>query len=380
MRAVVILVAICVLAAGAAFTQTFQVDNRKDGEMHISWSNDRFGAVKVEIRSRGEISFTDDDRDVSKLSPNGYLNISEERRGGTDRRLELRSSSDGKTVERRYFVDSREQAFDQEGRAWLGELLPRVIRRSGIAAEARVARILAAQGPTGVLNEISLLDSDYVAAKYFRLLFAANPSGPVLRDALAQAGRQIGSDHELGSLLRNIARKAVADSQARNAYFDAVRSIGSDFELRHVLSAATDETLPADAIAQALRTSRAIGSDFELASLLVDIGGKHMSDAAVRSAFFDAFGSIGSDFEQRRVLTKVVELSNLSSETLSALLRASTSIGSDHELAFVLTRVAERHRLQGALRDQYLNAAHRIGSDHEKNRVLSTLAKNEQLK
>ena len=377
--AIVSVAAMCVLITTGAFAQTFSSETRKDGETRVSWSDDVFRTVKVEIRTRGDIAFTDDDRDVRSLSPNSYLFISEQRRGGISRRLELRPTPDGNSAERRYFVDSRDAAFDSEGRDWLARILPTVIRRTGMAAEDRVARILTAKGMVGMLNEISVLESDHVAGKYFRLLLAkANPNGAVLRDIRNQAAREIESDHELAGLLGDNAEKAMADSVARSAYFGAALAVGSDRELRRVLSATLRDTLPADGAAQALQGARSIGSDRELAELLMEVGGEHLRTAAVRAAFFEALRSIRSDNEQRRVLTRTADLANLSPEMLSSVMLASRNIGSDRELAVVLMKLAARYPLTGGLREQYLEAASHIGSDHEKKQALAALAKSPQ--
>jgi len=377
--AIVSVAAMCVLITTGALAQTFSSETRKDGETRVSWSDDVFSTAKVEIRTRGDIAFTDDDRDVRRLSPNSYLYISEQHRGGISRRLELRPTPDGNFAERRYFVDSSESAYDSEGRDWLARILPTVIRRTGIAAEERVARILTAKGVVGMLNEISVLESDHIAGKYFRLLLAkANPNGAVLRDILNQAGREIESDNELSGLLRDNAEKAMADPLSRAAYFGAALSVGSDHESRRVLGAAMRDTLPADGVAQALHVARSIGSDHQLAELLMEVGGEHLRNAPVRSAFFEALRVIRSDNEKRRVLTWTADLTNLSPEMLSSVLLATRNIGSDHELAVVLMRLAARHPLKGGLRDQYLEAASHIGSDNEKKQVLAALAKSPQ--
>ena len=51
---------------------------------------------------------------------------------------------------------SRELPFEPEGRPWLARALPDILRRTGIAAPARVARILAKSGNGSARNAGSL--------------------------------------------------------------------------------------------------------------------------------------------------------------------------------------------------------------------------------
>ena len=369
MRILIALLATWILAIVGVAAQTVEVEKRKDGEVRMSHSHN---GVRLEVRYRGDVTVADDDLDITQISSDGYLQISEDRRIGADRRLELRSTFNGAPLSRRYFIDDRERAYDPEGKSWLAEVLPSVLRRSGLGAERRVGRILRTQGPSGVLNEISLLESDYVRSLYFRLfLDQANPRGTLLANALVQAGRQIDSDHELAKLLRRAAERAIGDSTAQNAYFDAASSIGSDFELRQVLGAATHETLPATGVAHALRTATSIGSDFELASLLVDIGEKHMLNGTVRTAFFEALSSVESDFEHRRVLASLTKRVS-DPATLDAMLASASRIESDFECAQFLIGIARPEVIEGT-RNRFFETAKTIGSDHEQRRVLTAV-------
>src|SRR6476620_9545414 len=203
----------------------------------MSWSNN---GEKVEIRYDGELEFTDDDTDVKRLSPGGSLRI---RDGGMmtsllgGHTIEFTADASG-TITRRFWVGSSERPFDPEGRKWLASMLPRFIRQTGIGAGARVARILKAKGPAGVLAEISLSEGSWGKRKYFSELVNAGPLDPATaRQVLAQAGREIDSDFELASFLIEDAGKLLADDGSHQAYFDAARSIDSDFEMRLVFSA-----------------------------------------------------------------------------------------------------------------------------------------------
>src|SRR5207245_2790028 len=75
----------------------------------------------------GKIEFSADETDIASLSAGGTASF-EEKRDGTIRRLEL-AERNGQ-LERRYFADRHEQAYDAASRAWFAALLPNLIRET----------------------------------------------------------------------------------------------------------------------------------------------------------------------------------------------------------------------------------------------------------
>ena len=185
-------------AAAASAQSTSQTTNDGEKSGNYVWSND---GQKLEVNYRGDIEFTADDTDVSRLSPGGYLRIKDGRRGGTENSVEFRAASNG-AIERRFWVSGRERPFDAEGRKWLAEVLPKFIRQSGIGAKARVARFMQSGGAGAVLAEISRIEGSWAKRVYFTELFnQPGLSGATIQQALVQAGREVDSDFELASLL-----------------------------------------------------------------------------------------------------------------------------------------------------------------------------------
>jgi beta-lactamase regulating signal transducer with metallopeptidase domain len=339
---------------------------------NFSWSNN---GEKLQVSYRGDVEFSDDDKDVKRLSPGGYLKIKD---GGwfRGRTIEFRADASGKLA-RRYWVGMSERPFEPEGRQWLAQALPRFIRQTGMAADSRVARILKASGPSGVLAEIGHIEGSWAKRVYFKeLLRQATLDPQTTRQVVAQAGREIDSDFELASLLIDGADKLLVDEASRKAYFDAARSIESDFEMRRVFSAALKRTaLPPAALAAILDTSRSIDSDFELAELLSQLVRSHPLDQTTSRPFFAAAATIESDFEQRRVLSTLASRRDLSAETVGAMFDSAIGLESDFELAELLTQVVKQHEVEGALRVPFFRAVDSIESGFERGRVLQTLAR-----
>ena len=332
------------------------------------WSN---GGERLEVQYRGDVEFSDDDSDVTRLEPGGYLRIRDGRH-----EIELRAEVSG-SIARKFRIDGSEGPFEPEGRAWLARVLPRFIRQTGIGAPARAARIYQARGAEGMLAEISLIEGSFGKRIYFaELLKMPGLDARVVEKALAQAGREIDSDFELASLL--IASERLAANEAtRKEWFQAARTVGSDFEMRRVLSAALEHgNMAAPLLVMLLETATAIDSDFELASLLGDAAKRQPIEGAVRAPFFRAVGSVGSSFERGRVLQAVANRRDASEDTLLEVIRAADGMGS-FESAQVLLAVAAGRPLSQHARAAYIDAAGRLG-DFEQGRVLSALARSER--
>jgi hypothetical protein len=352
--------------------------SRAAGQVHrtFSWSND---GEKLQVTYDGEAEFTDDDMDVKRLSPGGSLRIKD---GWIfpAHTVDFSVEADGR-ITRRFWAGMFERPFDPEGRQWIAAVLPRFIRQTGIGAPARVRRILAAKGPSGVLAEIALIEGGYGKRVYFtELLKSATLDPPLVRRLLAQASREVGSDFELASLLIDSADKLMIDEGTRLAYFDAARSLDSDYEMHRVYSGVLKRgALTPPALAALLAASEKIDSDFEEASLLIEVARLQPLDNTTRAPFFTALATVGSDFEHHRVLTAVAERHDLSPETTAATLASVASVQSDFEAASFLADVASHQPIEGSVRAPFFRAVETVGSSFERGRVLQAVAARQDL-
>jgi hypothetical protein len=310
---------------------------------------------------------------VKTLSPGGVLRI---REGGwiSSRSVEFEADASG-TIRRRYWEGMSEKPFAPDGKAWLAQALPRIIRQTAFGAEGRVARILKAKGPAGVFAEIALIDGSWAKRVYFtELLKSPGIDAATVRQALEQAGRQIESDYELASLLISSDRLLV-DEATRRAYFDAAASVQSDYEMRRTYSSALKRgPVPSDVLAGVLTASLGIESDYEEAELLVQIARLQPLDASTRGPFLKALATIASDYECRRVVSAVVR-ADPSPETLATMLDPSIAIDSDFEQASFLVDVAKSQPIEGPLRGPFFKGVDSIASTYERGRVLQAVTK-----
>jgi hypothetical protein len=335
------------------------------------------GDHSLEIRAKGELEFTDDDSDVKSVARDGYL-IIEERRGSMSRRLEVSPGADA-GPQRMFFVRGQAHAFDQEGRAWLAEVLPDVIRNTAIGADARVRRIYRQRGADGVLGEISLIKSDGAKRIYFReLLGIGNLGAATLRKAVRQVAREISSDGEKAELLIETADLYLGDKAIAQDFFEAVGSISSDGEHRRVLSSILKKSPDTEDILRALKSARAISSDGEKANLLIQHSVVFLDHPTSLPSLFDVINSISSDGEHARVLSSLLKRNTLGKENLMRVLRSAERISSDGEKANVLVSATRIYASDASVLSAIADVAKTISSDGERQRVLTTIARQGQ--
>ena len=337
-------------------------------ETHYSWQ-ENFN--RLDLLTRGTVEFADNDADVKTLSNDGYFRL-EQSGLGSSRVYIVRPGSNG--LERLYSVDGSSKALDAEGRAWLGRVLPEVIRESAIGASDRVKRILRQQGSSGVFAEIAKIRSDHARRVYIeKLLEYGRLNGVDLREAMRYT-RKIGSDGEKATLLI-AAAPHYQENGVRESYFDAVDTISSDGEHRRALNAVLDRYGPdRETLAQVLRSAKRISSDGEKANVLVRAADFRLTDDTVQVNYFRAADSVSSDGEHRRVLSSVLKKNGADKDILLRALRSAAGIHSDGEKTNVLVQAADDYMDDPIVRRALFDAIATISSDGEKRRALSAFA------
>jgi hypothetical protein len=148
--------------------------------MHISEERDAkthryktsFGVYDFNVEYRGKVEIADDDTDIKGLSEDGYVEISKTVFGS--KRSIIIESLGGGQLKKEYYEGRTKKSWEPDGRAWLREILPTVVRTTALGAESRINRYYAKGGVPAVMTEISRLQGDYVRSQYGALLLAKN--------------------------------------------------------------------------------------------------------------------------------------------------------------------------------------------------------------
>lgn len=356
--AVVYLVATFVVAFGAAPSASAlapadcqrnarSIENsqeRHDNDLirwRARWSGDN---CRVDLVATGEIRFNSDFTDITAITNDGTLDLLDVD-GNTTRRLTMRPDRSGRLT-RLYYVNDREEPWNDTANRWLASLLIDLDRMTGIGIDYRFPTLFAAGGPRAVLDESEKMSSDYARGLYLRrLLERQKLSDAEYRRVLDITARLTRSDYETSRVLRAVAERASFESDSmRTAYLAAVGHMSSDYERSRSL--------------QAILTKSSVSRD--------------MAHGAVRSA-----GDLRSDFERSRVLLAAIESRALSGDDLIPVIETAARSRSDFEKSRVLLAVAGKGTMSADARKAYLRASDTIRSDFENRRVLSALVRQE---
>jgi hypothetical protein len=331
----------------------------------------RNGWTSLKVKIDGAIEFTDDDHDVKSLSPNGRFTLQE---GGwlSGREYAVKADATG-NLTKTYSVGRTSKPLDEEGRAWLGRLLPQVIRDTGIGAGPRVARILRQGGAPAVIAEIGLIHSDGSRRAYLEQLFSqATLNMEELKDS-AKLIRGISSDGDKAQVVIAVDEKYFT-GDLRPYLFDAAESISSDGDKRRVLSDIIKKDAGnTESLVRAARVARHISSDGDKAEVLVEIAIPYGASGELHMVYFEAVNSISSDGDHARVLSKLLTAHGDDRDTLARVLHSAEKISSDGDKARVLKDAVSTYRDEQAVRKAFFDAANSISSDGDHQQVLVTL-------
>jgi hypothetical protein len=336
-------------------------------DSYVAWTGTDCSVV---IHTVGTIRFTEDEREVASISRGGRFAIDHEA-GRTEREYTVRPGNDG--LAHRYLVDGEPHPMDAAFETWRADLVLQYIRRTGYEAERRARRILASQGVPGLLREIELIPGDWAQGLYFKALLKNATIDPATAARLvAQAGRSLESDYELGQVLAAMSPALLENEQVRQGFVAAAATMESDYESRKVLQAVLQAGAPSAAVVTAmLELATDLDSDFELAELLVALAKSGSFTGDFDAAYLTAVRSIESDFEKHRVLSALLAAGSNSPATLRTGLEAARTIESDFEAAGWLKEVAATTALTDELRPAFFAVTSTIESDFERRGVLS---------
>ena len=227
---------VIVLAMGMhlALAQETKVYREKHDSEKTVWNHSN-GSSSFNVEVRGKIELTDDDKDIKSISADGYLEINKTV-FGSKRTLVI--TPQGSAIKREYYEGRSSIPFEPEGRKWMGEILPELVRSTAIGAEARVSRIFRQGGVAAVLSEINLMSSDYVESIYANLLMSMPVATRDYATVVNKIANKIESDYYLADFLQKNLDKFLVVKEGADAVFAACTKINSDHYKTEVIKGA----------------------------------------------------------------------------------------------------------------------------------------------
>ena len=326
---------------------------------------------EFDVEYEGKIQISDDDKDIVSISPGGYFEL-EKSSFGASRKIKIESDGDG--LSKRYFVGWSERDYEPEGRKWLAEVLPELVRTTTIAAEARVNRIYQKGGASALIRELTLLKSDYVSDKYFELTFEKPLSDQDQAQALKVAGETVNSDHYLSQILSNYLKKYGVSSATVNNFIMAAGEISSDhYKTNVLLDVMKSSQIKEAQLTQLIAASNDIGSDHYKSSLLMEVLKRKDLTSTQLNEVLNQGSDIGSDHYLSNVLMEVIRTQELSTANVTNIIRATNDIGSDHYKTNVFDQLFSHASLSTSDFKLVLNSVSDVNSDHYLQQTLTKL-------
>lgn len=177
----------------------------------------------LEVEWKGNIDIDDQDSEITSLSEDGYFSLVTEDNG---ERKEIIISNNGEETKSSFLENGSEREMTTEDKAWQRYALVDMLRLSGINAEKRVDRIYKEGGAAKVIEEISMMHSDYSMRLYTEALVEIYDLEQNEIQRLIMIVADMDSDYEKGMAFRSIADEQ--DLDGGNA--DLLASVAPDDE------------------------------------------------------------------------------------------------------------------------------------------------------
>jgi hypothetical protein len=326
-----------ILLTVQAKSQKYTAENA-GGTRKVVYNRTSLSSFSVE--TRGKMEVTDDDRDIKSMSPDGYLEITKTV-FGSKRKIVISPVSSG--LKKEYYEGRTPVAWEPEGRKWLSEILPEIVRSTTIAAESRVNRFYRNGGVNAVLDEIRAIESDFVRAHYANLLVNVNQPSQNLPIIIAEVSDIMDSDHYLAEFLTKNLKVFMPTKEAVKAVFVATGKMDSD----HYRTEVIKETLY--------------------------LGPTSQENVA---AAMEATNKMESDHYKTEVLTSLLRQNNLTDAMIAEMISTTKGMESDHYRTVVLTKALSKPGLTSTSFQRVLESVKMMDSDHYKTEVLTSLLGN----
>lgn len=359
------------LAAVVSSACVLVVEHGPEGDAQFHFRSGGI-AERLEVWVDGDVTFSDDDTAVARISPGGFLHV-EERRGLRTRRVTVEPAPGG-GVQVAHTVNGRSQRDDQESHDELARLFLRVIRRTGIGADQRVGRILAQRGVDGVLDELAYIEGSRTNSEYMAaLLQQADLDATELADVANRSSDHIPSSATRAQFLIAALPAYLVAEPALDAYFDAVSSISSSASRARVLDAVLAQDPDRRTLVRVLRSTRSISSSSTKTRVLLAAAGRYENGDDIGQTFFAAIDSISSSSNRARALLALLDQELDRSATVS-LLRSTRGISSSSSKTRVLLAFITRHRTDAHdIRGVFFDAVDSSSSSGDRTRALVAL-------
>lgn len=357
----------------ALLAQEISVSRNSDvagGKETTRWTTSSgFNSFNVEFR--GKIEIENDDKDIAAMSDGAYLEISKSV-FGSKRSIVIESIGGGK-FKKQYYEGRTMVNWEPQGREWLAEILPEVVRTTTLCAESRVNRFFKQGGTTAVLNEIDKIESDYTKSYYANLLMKQPIQVKDYAPIINKLAEGLDSDHYLTEFLKGNTSKFMQDKDATTALFSATRKMESDhYKTIVIKDALKGQVASIENVKIILQAAGMMESDHYITEVLTSLLKQNNMNDAIMAELINTTKTIESDHYRTVVLTQALDKQGLSTASYQRVIESVKDIESDHYVNEVIKHLMN-NKLSDELLTLLLNMTSSIESDHYRTEVLRAL-------
>lgn len=307
----------------------------------ISSSNSDF---PFDLKYKGIVELSEDNQSITGISANGFVEINKTA-FGNNRRLFIHADDKG-TITYEYYVGKTETAFSPEGKKWLSEILPDIVKRSDLGVESRVRHLYDSKGINGVLDALDNLpsSSSYSYSSEWNVFTIKTSSYKSGSSALKYA----------------FLKTLVFDNQLKSAdiipVLNAIEEIRSNSTkgtlTRHILE---NYKLNTEQLSAVLDVTRTHDYNTERGSTLRIFNQFYSDDFAIRKGYFDIIDDMEINSEKGNILKHLVKNAKLSNDSWISMLRTVDDFTSEREkgalLLYFIKYMPQDEVVMGTFRD-----------------------------
>lgn len=352
------------------------------------------GQLAVAAKWKGDFAFAGDGRSLTSLDRLLQVEVKE----GDEVRKATFEFRDDKIVIAATRNDKTLAGAEAETEA--SALLQTFARTSSVNAEERLKAIIAGGGKAAAFEEIGALTGGHASGAYIGALatlatldddeiarltamIAAFKSDYAKRqslvallenqtlsergfEAVVDAARSIGSDHEVRLIVEALAGRALsaANAEAATALLAAIES---DHEIRLAAEALIENSaVPNAAAARAVAAALdAIKSDYEK-RLVIEAAAGRLGDPEIAAAAIAGAGAVKGAYDRRLVISTIAENLGPATPSWTALVLIARGVDGDHDRRLAVEALAATAPKDEAVRAALADVAASIGSDHDR--------------
>ncbi len=288
-----------------------------DGDFSISSNADD---LPFDLKYKGIIEVSNDDKMINSISPGGFVEINKTS-FGNNRRLFIHADNTG-TLTYEYYVGKSKTSFEPEGKKWLAEILPDIVKNSDLGIESRIRRIYNQKGLNAVLEEINDPSSSTYTYHSKWSFFSIETSGG--GKSKPNALKTLVLDNELKKEDLELVINQIGDIRSNSTKGTLLRYILENYQLN------------TNQLVAILRATSTHEYNTERGSTLRLFNQFYTDEFIIRKSYFDIIDDMEINSEKGNILKDLIKKKKMSSDSWISLLNVVSDFSSEREKGALL--------------------------------------------